>query len=159
MNLVLVLLFILTLGGDADFKPMQKFLATEFRVFTSNDSLQLGVNTKTPMANPGASFNATDRVENVTLPFQRLLFGGRSDSLWFVCYEQGGRGHSWHLVLFTIHTGRKTVSPLANYYWLDPSWRVATVDSLKQFLRTALTGDNGPVGVDVLPKIYLSKHR
>ncbi len=110
---------------------LRRFLATQFQIFTSNDSLKLGVNTEKPMANPGAPYN-TDAVKDWNLPFQQLCFGGRSGSLWFLYYMESGFGNSWRLLLFKPR-GR-SILPLAVYELY--SWTpLKTLDSLKEFVR------------------------
>lgn len=44
------------------------------------------------IANRGESFQATDVMAHPGLPRQRLVLAGRAPGLWFVLYEQGGRG-------------------------------------------------------------------
>jgi hypothetical protein len=82
-------------------KPTQLdvFLSTDFEVITTTRTFPVGVNTYQVMANPGQSYNMTDTgfIED---PYQRLIFGGKSDSLWFVYYEQGGMQYGIYLVLF-----------------------------------------------------------
>lgn len=75
------------------------FLRTQFETIAFTDSLPIGVGTDRVMANPGEPFNKTDLVDG-DLPMQRLIVAGRSDSLWFVYYEQGGVAYSRNLVLF-----------------------------------------------------------
>ncbi len=75
----------------------------------------IGVGTNKPMANPGSPFNLTDVVDDTSLSFQRLGILGKSDSLWFVYYEEGGYAHSWNLVFFKkIDAGYVTL----DVYWL-----------------------------------------
>jgi hypothetical protein len=87
-------------GSHADSSVVEQFLTTDFTIIESVDSFPSNVSTSLVMANPGGRFNVTDAIDDVTLPFQRLLFGGRSDSLWFIYYEQGGIGYSRNLVIF-----------------------------------------------------------
>src|SRR5258708_39874722 len=48
-----------------------------------------------PIADIGAPFNATDSVNDPTLPFRRLIRAGNRDADWFVWYEHGGVGYFW----------------------------------------------------------------
>ena len=54
------------------------------------------------LADPGQKFNATDFIVDGTLPRRRLVFAGNRGDEWFVDYEQGGRAHSYHVVLFSV---------------------------------------------------------
>jgi hypothetical protein len=51
------------------------------------------------MANPSQSYNMTDACFFED-PGQRLIFAGKSDSLWFLYYEQGGMQYETILLLF-----------------------------------------------------------
>lgn len=116
---------------DPDAVRLKRFLETDFQVFKTSDSVLIGVGTEKGMAEPGAPFNVTDAVEDADLPFQRLRFWGRSDSLWFVYYEEGGVGHSWNLVLFDRVAD--SVVTLAAYWLLfDP---VDDIHQLKSVIR------------------------
>jgi hypothetical protein len=69
-----------------------------------------------PIADVGAPFNATDSVNDPTLPFRRMIRAGHRDSDWFLWYEHGGVGYSWQAVVARVvpgdHAGKVTV--LAN---------------------------------------------
>jgi hypothetical protein len=80
------------------------------------------------MANPGKKYQVTDVVVEEGLPFQRLLFAGISHDKYFVHYEAGGIGHSYHVAVFAIDSGRKVT-----FLWGGPGFRGAK--DLKQ-LRT-----------------------
>jgi hypothetical protein len=58
-----------------------------------------------PIADVGAPWNATDSVSDPTLPFRRLIRAGSHGSDWFVWYEQGGVGYSWHAVVARVVPG------------------------------------------------------
>ena len=56
------------------------------------------------IAERGGAFNATDVVDS--RPSKRFVIAGRAGADWFVCYEQGGRGH--HLVLAAYDSSSST---------------------------------------------------
>jgi hypothetical protein len=60
-----------------------------------------------PMADVGAPWNHTDSVSDPTLPFRRLIRAGAHGSDWFVWYEQGGAGYSWHAVVAQVVAGEQ----------------------------------------------------
>ena len=131
MLLVYVLLAIVSSPGHQSSMLLQRFLRTEFDICTKMDTLTIGVGSEQPMANPGESFNVTDVVEDDSWPSQRLGSYGRSDSLWFVYYEQGGFGHSWQIVLFTVEGENATT--LAAYWVVSAS--MMDIRQLKDWIR------------------------
>ena len=58
-----------------------------------------------PIADIGAPFNATDSVNDPTLPFRRLIRAGNRDADWFVWYEHGGVGYFWQAVVARVVPG------------------------------------------------------
>jgi hypothetical protein len=66
-----------------------------------------------PMADVGAPFNSTDSVSDPNAPFRRLIRAGDRGSDWFIWYEQGGVGYSWHAVVARVVPGG-TPTVLAN---------------------------------------------
>jgi hypothetical protein len=58
-----------------------------------------------PIADIGAPFNATDSVNDPTLPFRRLIRAGNRDADWFVWYEHGGAGYFWQAVVARLVPG------------------------------------------------------
>jgi hypothetical protein len=58
-----------------------------------------------PIADVGAPFNATDSVNDPSLPFRRLIRAGNRDADWFVWYEHGGAGYSWQAVVARVLPG------------------------------------------------------
>jgi hypothetical protein len=58
-----------------------------------------------PVADVGAPWNKTDSVSDPTLPFRRLIRAGYRGTDWFVWYEQGGVGYSWHAVVARVAAG------------------------------------------------------
>src|SRR6516225_8039966 len=54
------------------------------------------------MAERDSSWEATDVVGSRPLPSRRFIKGGRIRSRWYVWYEQGGIGHSYHLAIFDL---------------------------------------------------------
>jgi hypothetical protein len=79
--------------------PLNDFLSTDFKVITTTTLFPVGVDTNQVMANPGDSWNSTCMRWN-GIPNQCLIFAGKSDSLWFVYYEQGGLRCNTILLLF-----------------------------------------------------------
>ena len=61
-----------------------------------------------PIADIGAPFNATDSVNDPTLPFRRLIRAGNRDADWFVWYEHGGAGYFWQAVVARVVPGSAT---------------------------------------------------
>jgi len=72
------------------------------------------------MANPGEKFEATDVIDDSSLPQRRLIFAGVSSDRCFIHYERGGRGHSYIIVFFKV-TSAKSMEPLWNGYCDGPS--------------------------------------
>jgi hypothetical protein len=55
-----------------------------------------------PIADIGAPFNSGDAVNDPTAPFRRLIRAGKRGNDWFLWYEQGGVGYSWHAVVARV---------------------------------------------------------
>ena len=58
------------------------------------------------LAEPGAKYQETDVIAEPDLPFRRLIFAGNGKGIYFVNYEMGGRGHSYHVAVFEWVPGR-----------------------------------------------------
>jgi hypothetical protein len=58
-----------------------------------------------PIADVGAPFNSGDAVTDPGAPFRRLIRAGNRGSDWFIWYEQGGVGYSWHAVVARVVPG------------------------------------------------------
>ncbi|MGO9511727.1 MAG: hypothetical protein ACLPXZ_31975 [Mycobacterium sp.] len=58
-----------------------------------------------PIADVGAPFNATDSVNDPTLPFRRMIRAGHRGNDWFLWYEHGGVGYSWQAVVARVVPG------------------------------------------------------
>lgn len=80
------------------------------------------------IANPGKKFEATDVIYDASLPQKRLIFAGVLDNTSFVHYEQGGRGHSYVLVFFTL-TSSETITPLWRAYCNGPAANIQELRS------------------------------
>ena len=65
-----------------------------------------------PIADVGAPFNATDSVNDPTLPFRRMIRAGHRGDDWFLWYEHGGVGYSWQALVARVPGGEPKV--LAN---------------------------------------------
>jgi hypothetical protein len=63
------------------------------------------------MANPDQKFEATDVIQDASVPRKRLIFAGVADNKCFVHYEQGGRAHSY-VVEFFGATSTENMKPL-----------------------------------------------
>jgi hypothetical protein len=72
------------------------------------------------MANPGEKYQETDVISEQGLPFRRLLFAGISNDRYFIHYEQGGIGHSYHVAVFGVDPGGKV-----RFLWGGPGFRAA----------------------------------
>jgi len=78
------------------------------------------------LADPGQKYQAGCIVEKGSAP-RRLLFAGVADDHCFVHYEKGGRGHSYHVVLFRL-SGNE-----ARLTWHGVAKRkMASLDQLRQ---------------------------
>lgn len=80
-----------------------------FQVVASVRGLPLGVREELQrmfgseamaIAEPGEPFQATDDVDDPTLPIRRLSIAGCSQDHCLVYYERGGTAHIWRAVLF-----------------------------------------------------------
>jgi hypothetical protein len=97
---------------------LRSFLADDFTIVTDVRDLPRPVlaayteigGTRPLMANPGQNFNATDFIDDASVPRKRLIFAGISRNKYFVHYEQGGFAHSYVLALFNF--GPKEFKPL-----------------------------------------------
>jgi hypothetical protein len=69
------------------------------------------------MANPGENFQIADVIVEHGLPWRRLLFAGISNDKYFIHYEKGGRGHSYHVAVFAIGPERKVM-----FLWGGPGF-------------------------------------
>jgi hypothetical protein len=67
-----------------------------------------------PIADVGAPFNATDSVNDPTLPFRRMIRAGHRGDDWFLWYEHGGIGYSWQAVVARVVPGGGEPKVLAN---------------------------------------------
>jgi hypothetical protein len=73
------------------------------------------------MADPGKKFQVTDVVTDPSLPWLRLVFAGISGDNYFIHYEQGGYGHSYHLALLNAPSQEHL-----QYLWKGYCKRAAT---------------------------------
>jgi len=58
------------------------------------------------MANPGERFEVTDVITDSSVPRKRLIFAAVSQDKCIVSYEQGGRGHTFHIALFRLNSNK-----------------------------------------------------
>ena len=54
------------------------------------------------MADPGGKWNVTDAIFDSTLPNHRLIWAATDGVHYVVHYEEGGMGHSFHIVLAAL---------------------------------------------------------
>jgi hypothetical protein len=100
------------------FSPAQKahILVGDFLIVKKVDRLpedlksafcRLAGMDKFEMADPSEKYQVTDVIVEKGLPFQRLLFAGISSGKYFIHYETGGIGHSYHVAVFSVDPERK----------------------------------------------------
>jgi hypothetical protein len=132
LSIILIEAFMWSIALQTKASPFEAFLATQFEIITSTDEFPISVDDDRIMANPGGSWEQTDVVEDKNLPSQCLIFAGRSDSLWFVYYEQGGFGYSTNLIIFKpIPRGFQTL--WVGWIVVD---KVESIQELKQLVST-----------------------
>lgn len=52
------------------------------------------------IAEPGAEFQANDKIVNARLPLRRMVAAGCSYDYCLIYYERGGNAHTWRVALF-----------------------------------------------------------
>jgi hypothetical protein len=85
------------------------------------------------MANPGEKYQEADVIVEPGLPFQRLLFAGISSDKYFLHYETGGIGHSYHVAVFSVDSERNV-----KFLWGGPG---KLAKDLNQLRATVAAGD------------------
>jgi hypothetical protein len=63
---------------------------------------------KHKLAEPGQKWEATDVINDPSLPRKRLIWSAVADEYYVVHYELGGRGHSFHVLVATLAKGGQT---------------------------------------------------
>jgi hypothetical protein len=58
------------------------------------------------LAEPGKKWEATDYITDVKLPRRRLIWAASDAEYYVVHYEQGGRGHSYHVLVAKFNRER-----------------------------------------------------
>ncbi len=104
-----------------------QLLKDDFRIITDVNALPTPVlrtfkekgGARLVLANPGAKFNPSDFISDASVPRRRLIFAGASTDKCFVHYEPGGRGVSYVVEVFGLHSG-ETVEPLWLGYCAHP---------------------------------------
>lgn len=110
-----------------DSLSINEFLKTGFEIIRSTDNLPIGIGTRKTMVNPGEAFDTGN------LPSQRLIFAGKSESLWFAYFEEGGHTQSRKLVLFRSQRFESKA------IWAGMSFgfeEFKDIDALKDFIRS-----------------------
>ena len=105
--LAVILLLILSLGAAASTSPFS-WRGHEFHEVRSlsavPEALQKQLGAGEPgrggLADIGKPFNATDFVDS-SKPMRRLLAAGQDGDTWLIALEQGGRGYSVQVYLFS----------------------------------------------------------
>jgi hypothetical protein len=72
------------------------------------------------MANPGEKYQETDVIIEEGLPFKQLLFAGTLSDKYFIHYETGGIGHSYHVAVFAVDSEKRV-----EFMWGGPGARGA----------------------------------
>jgi len=101
----LLLLINILFASSNDSIILKEFVNTNFESVYSTKQFPISIGADKIMANPDENYNATDVVDT-RLSSQRLIFAGKSDSLFFVYYEQGGIGYSRKLILIRHHSDK-----------------------------------------------------
>lgn len=100
------------------------FLAGDYTIMRSVSALPGGIKklytvkgeSRIAMADPGASFQATDVVIDSTLPWRRLIFAGVTPDRAFIHYELGGIGRSFVVELYDLKSPQSAVGVWRGYY-------------------------------------------
>jgi hypothetical protein len=111
-------------GSFSLIKEVRSLPAPVLQAFTEQGGSRL------VMSDPGKDFRATDVVYDSALPSKRLILAGLSGEKCFVHYEQGGRGHSYILALFSLNS-KDGMEPIWRGYCNRPA---TTVDELRTSL-------------------------
>jgi len=130
----IVVLLLLSFGALAS-EPVLRWNGLEFREVSVLSALPAPIRRhlgeEVPgirgVADKGQPFNVTDVVDS-SKPMRRLLAAGQSGDTWLVALEQGGRGYSVQVYLFS-----GSVQP---QHWVLLS-RPATLQAVIQQLPTA----------------------
>jgi hypothetical protein len=73
------------------------------------------------ISDKGGPFNSTDVVIPGQPPFRRFIRAGQVGELYFIWYEQGGRGYSPYIALYHMRPGDPTAEQVAQRAdFLDP---------------------------------------
>jgi hypothetical protein len=100
---------------------------------TVRTAFAIGVKDSTfAMANPEQDYQEGDVIVQGGLPWRRLIFSARSADHCLIHYEMGGRGHSYHVVLFKMSRREASVT-----------WRATSTGPLSgvEALRDAIKGN------------------
>ncbi len=105
---------------------IEDFLQDEFVIYTTLDSIPEPIfnaipytssDAVTAMADPGEDYNESDMVDNLDLPFTRLIFAGQSDQIWFIYFEVGGIARHKLLVLYKYTDGQVELVNKLVFLW------------------------------------------
>jgi len=89
------------------------------------------------LAEPGARWQVTDYVVDESLPRRRLQAVATKNDYVLIFYEQGGRGHSYHVSAFRLENNA------AQLVWraVRPN-RTVTVDRLRKSIKSGEVDDD-----------------
>lgn len=90
-----------------------------------------------PMADVGEPFQATDAfLGDSPPPTRRFVIAGvltRSPIVWVLCYEHGGIGYHYHIVMLTVEAG--VASVLTGEQWIPKRGTEVTLKSVVEALQ------------------------
>jgi hypothetical protein len=72
------------------------------------------------MANPGQEYEATDSIQDASMPRERLIIAGVAGDRCFIQYETGGKPHRYVVEFFGV-TSPESVEPLWSGYCDAPA--------------------------------------
>lgn len=92
------------------------------------------------MANPGDDFQLTDVITQKGLLRRRLIFAEISPHKCIVHYEQGGRAHTYYVVVFSIDAAQA-----ARFVWGGAMWPAAkNLTQLRSAIKSGIIKDDLP---------------
>jgi hypothetical protein len=114
----------------------RQFLDGDFKIVTDVRALPAPVlqtyteqgGSRLLMANPGQKFEATDVIQDASVPRERLIFAGVAGDKCFVHYEKGGYAYSYVVEFFGV-TSTKSMEPLWGVYCDGPAANIQDLRS------------------------------
>ncbi len=111
---------------QGDYEPLKSLKTIPKAVL---NALLLRMPNDSGLADQTEKFNATD-VINPGLPMRRFVFGGKNTRFVLIGYEHGGRGHHYHIAVFSV----VNESPELIFAGRS-SQRIKTIDEIKELVR------------------------